>query len=141
MAVTKTVLKLTEKDAVVKVAGGAGSATIDLQTDLKKTNEELAATQQVAISGVQWTGTTDAVATVVRNGVTIMTLNCGASGQLEMQGQSMIPDAIEGDKDITVTVTGTAGEVWLRLKKVAGYITGVETGVYGQYDDPTVVGE
>ena len=140
MAVTKTVLKLTEKDAVVKVAGGAGSATIDLQTDLKRTNEELAATQQVSISGVQWTGSTDAVATVARNGVTIMTLNCGASGQLEMQGQSMIPDNIQGDKDITVTVTGTAGEVWLRLKKVSGYITGVETGVYGQYDDPTVVG-
>ena len=140
MAVTKTVLKLTEKDAVVKVAGGAGSATIDLQADLKKSNEELASTQQVSISGVQWTGTTDGLITIARNGVTIMTLNCGASGQLEMQGQSMIPDNIQGDKDIVVTATGTATEVWVRLKKVSGYITGVETGEFGQYDDPTEVG-
>ena len=140
MAVTKTVLKLTERDAVVKVAGGAGSATIDLQADLKRTNEELGATQNVSISGVQWTGTTDATITIARNGVTIMTLNCGASGQLEMQGQAMIPDTIEQDKDIVVTVAGTAGELWVRLKKVSGYTSGVETTQFGQYDDPNVVG-
>lgn len=140
MAVTKTVLKLTERDAVVKVAGGAGSATIDLQTDLKRSNEEVGATQNVSISGVQWTGTVDAVITLVRNDVTIMTLNCGAAGALEMTGQTMIPDTIEQDQDIVVTVTGTAGEVWIRLKKISGYTSGVETTQFGQYDDPDVVG-
>lgn len=140
MAVTKTVLKLAERDAVVKVAGGAGSATIDLQTDLKKSNEELTATQAVSIAGVQWTGTADAVITIARNGTTILTLNCGASGALEMNGQTMIPDSIEQDKDIVVTVTGTAAELYVRLKKVSGYNSGSEPSVYGQYDNPAVYG-
>lgn len=139
MAVTKTVLKLAERDAVVKVAGGAGSATITLATDLLKANEQVG-TPNVSISGVQWTGTTDAVVTLARNGVTIMTLNCGAAGALEMNGQTMIPDTIEADQDIDVTVTGTAAEVWIRLKKTSGYTSGSETSVYGQYDDPEVVG-
>lgn len=140
MAVTKTILKLTERDAVVKVAGGAGSATVDLQTDLKRTNEVLGTSQLVPITGVQWTGSVDAVVTIARNGVTIMTLNCAALGQLEMQGQMMVPDTIEQDKDITITVTGAAAEVWIRLKKTSGYTSGVETSVYGQYDNPAVVG-
>lgn len=140
MAVTKTILKLAERDAVVKVAGGAGSATIALATDLLKSNEEVD-TPNVSISGVQWTGTVDAVVTLARNNVTIMTLNCGAAGVLEMNGQNMIPDAIEADQDIDVTVTGTAAEVWIRLKKTSGYTSGSETSVYGQYDDPEVVGE
>lgn len=141
MAVTKTVLKLSERDAVVKVAGGAGTATIALATDLKKSNEEVAEAQEVVISGVQWTGTTDGLITISRNDVTIMTLNCGAAGALEMQGQAMIPDSIEADQDIDVTTTGTATEVWIRLKKISGYTSAVETSEFGQYDDPTAVGE
>lgn len=141
MAVTKTVLKLSERDAVVKVAGGAGTATIALATDLKKSNEEVGEAQEVVISGVQWTGTTDGLITISRNDVTIMTLNCGAAGALEMQGQTMIPDSIEADQDIDVTTTGTATEVWIRLKKISGYTSGVETSEFGQYDDPTAVGE
>ena len=140
MAATKTVLKLTERDAVVKVAGDAGSATIDLQTDLKKANETLGATQKVSIIGVQWTGTTDGVISVVRNGVTIMTLNCGAAGALEMTGQTMIPDTIEDSSDIVVTLAGTATELWLRLHKNSGYTSGVETSEFGQYDNPNAVG-
>jgi len=141
MAVTKTVLKLAERDAVVKVAGDAGSATIDLQTDLKKTNEVVAgATQRVSIAGVQWTGTADAVVTIARNAVTILTLNCGAAGALEMNGQTMIPDSIQDDQDIVVTITGTAAELYIRLKKNSGYTSGSEPSIYGQYDNPAVVG-
>lgn len=138
MAVTKTVLKLAERDAVVKVAGGAGTATIDLQTDLKKSNEELAATQAVSIAGVQWTGTTDAVISIARNGVTILTLNCSAAGALEMNGQMMIPDNIEQSRDIDVTIAGTAAELYVRLKKTSGYNSGSEPSVYGQHDNPAV---
>lgn len=140
MAVTKTILKLTERDSVVKVAGNTGSATISLSTDLKKSNEELTTTQLVSISGVQWTGTAEAVISIVRNGVTILTLNCGAAGALEMTGQTMIPDTIQQDKDIVVNVTGTAAELYIRLKKVSGYTSGYEPSQYGQYDDPNRVG-
>ena len=141
MAVTKTVLKLTERDAVVKVAGGAGTATIALATDLVKSNEETSGTPHVAINGVQWTGTTDGLVTIKRNDVTIMTLNSAAAGALEMTGQTMIPDDIEANQDIVVETTGTAVEVWIRLKKVAGYVSAVETSQFGQYDNPEVVGE
>lgn len=142
MAVTKTILKLTERDAVVKVAGSAGSATIDLQTDLKKSNEVLAQgkTQKVSIFGVQWTGTTDGLATIVRNGVTIMTLNCGAAGALEMTGQMMIPDNIEEASDLVVTLSGGAAEVWLRLRKEDGYQSMIETSEFSQYDNVNAVG-
>lgn len=139
MAVTKTVLKLSERDAVIKAAGSDGSVTFGLATDLKLANEFMSGTPHVSISGVQWTGTTSAVVTIVRNSVTIMTLNCGAAGALEMTGQMMIPDDIQGDQDIVVNVTG-AGEVWIRLKKVAGYNSGSETSVFGQYDDPARIG-
>lgn len=141
MAVTKTVLKLTERDAVVKVAGTTGSATIGLQTDLKDTGETLpeGVPQKVSIIGVQWTGTTDGIATIVRNGVTIMTLNCGAAGALEMNGQMMIPDSIQDDADIVVNVTATA-ELWIRLRKVSGYRSPIEPSEFGQYDNPNVVG-
>lgn len=142
MAVTKTILKLTERDAVVKVAGTAGSATIDLQTDLKRSNEVLAEgkTQKVSIFGVQWTGTVDAVVSIVRNSVTIMTLNCGAAGALEMTGQMMVPDHIEQESDLDVTVTGTQAEVWLRLRKEDGYQSMIETSEFSQYDNVNAVG-
>jgi hypothetical protein len=52
MAVTKTVLKLAERDAVVKVAGGAGSATIALATDLLKANEEVGTPNVSIASGI-----------------------------------------------------------------------------------------
>ena len=141
MAVKKTVLKLSERDAVVKIAGTAGTGTISLKADLKKSNEDVTdQTQHVSICGVQWTGSIDATVTVSRNDEVIMTLNCGASGALEMNGQQMIPDDIQADKDIDFTITGTAAECWIRLKKVSGYTSGSETSVYGQYDDPNRVG-
>lgn len=140
MAVTKTLMKLTERDAVVKVAGSAGSTTVQLTTELKCDNEFIDGTPRVSICGVQWTGSTDSAITIVRNGVKIMTLNCGASGALEMNGQMMIPDDIEADANITVNITGDAAELWMRLRKISGYTSGYEAAVYGQYDDPARLG-
>ena len=140
MAVTKTVLKLTERDAVVKVAGDAGSATIALATDLLKSTEVINGVADVAISGIQWTGSADATIEIVRNGVTIMTLTGASIGFLEMQGQSMVPDDIESDQDIIITTTGAAAEVWIRLKKVSGYLSKIETSEFSVYDNINVVG-
>jgi hypothetical protein len=39
MALTKSILKMTETETVVKVAGAGGTATIDLQTDLVDVNQ------------------------------------------------------------------------------------------------------
>ena len=141
MAIVKTILKLTERDVVVKLAGTAGTSTIAIATDIKKTNEIISGPIHTPISGVQWTGSVDGLATIVRNGVTIMTLNAGAAGALEMNGQMMIPDTIEDSSDIVVTFTGTAMEVWFRIKKTSGYKSAIETSEFGQYDNPAVVGE
>ena len=140
MAVVKTLMKVTERDAVVKIAGSSGSATIQLVTDLKCSNEFIDGSPSVSICGVQWTGSTDSTITIVRNGVTIMTLNCGASGALEMNGQMMIPDDIESTSPIIVNISGDAAELWMRLRKISGYTSGYETAIYGQYDDPARLG-
>ena len=141
MTVAKTVLMLTDANAVVKVAGSGAAAIIDLQTDLLKSNEVLdGATQKVDISGFQWTGDSAGVITIARDGTTIATLLASAAGALEMNGQMMMPDPIQNDKDITVTISGGQAECWIRLHKVSGYASKVEPGLYGSYDDPTRIG-
>lgn len=133
-------MKLTERDAVVKFAGSAGSSILTLSTELKCANEFINGSPRVSICGVQWTGSTDSTIVIVRSGVTIMTLNCGASGALEMNGQMMIPDDIEANNNITVNITGDAAELWMRLRKISGYQSGYEAAVYGQYDDQNRLG-
>lgn len=142
MAVTKTVLKASEAEAVVKVTGvNADTATITLDTDLLASSQEATSGDQtVYITGMQWTGVVAGVATVKRNNVIVATLNAGASGALEMTGQMMIPDTTNATSDIVVEITGGQTEVWLRLKKVDGYRSKVEYGRYGSYDDTTAIG-
>lgn len=141
MAVVKTILKNTEQDAVVKVAGTAAAATITLATDLLSTRQALdGATQTVTIAGLQWSGAPDGIITISRNSVVIATLQTTAAGALEMNGQMMIPDSIEATSDIVVTISGAQSECWIRLKKVGGYKPKVEYSTYGAYDDETRVG-
>lgn len=141
MAVVKTVLKNVNQESVIKVAGTAGSATIDLQTDLVATTQELDGdTQTVNIIGVVWTGDTNGVAQITRNSAVITTLQANAAGALEFGGQAMIPETIENTKDITVTISGAQTECWIRVRKVSGYKTKVEYATYGAYDDETRVG-
>lgn len=141
MAVVKTVLKNSESEAVVKVAGTADTAVIALATDLLASSQALdGSTQTVTINGVQWTGAEGGVITITRDSVVIMTIQTTASGALEMNGQMMSPDSINATDDISVAISGAQSECWLRLKKVSGYKSKVEDGFYGHYDDPTRVG-
>jgi hypothetical protein len=143
MAVTKSVLKLSESEAVVKVAGTSAAATIVLDTDLLSSTQALHATIPTAanITGVQWSGATAGVVTVSRGSETIMTLQAAPAGFLDMSGQAMIPDSVNNTEDLVVTVSGGQAECWLRLRKVAGYVSKIETAAYGIYDDTTKVGE
>lgn len=141
MAVTKTVLKNTNQESVVKVAGTAAAATIDLSVDLLASTQALdGATQTVNIIGLVWTGATDGIITITRNSVVIATLQANAAGMLYFDGQSMIPDTIQNTSDIVVTISGAQAECWIRLRKVGGFATKVETAVFGSYDNETVVG-
>ena len=47
--------------------------------------------------------------------------------------------------DISVTISTAAGaaiqgELWIRIRKVAGYASKIETAVYGIYDNTSQVG-
>lgn len=141
MPVAKTIMKKTHQEAIVKVAGTAAAATIDLSADLVAAGQVLdGATQKVSITGVNWAGAPDGVITISRNSVTIMTLQANAAGMMYFDGQSMIPDNIEEASDIVVTVSGAQSECWLKLRKVSGYKTTIEPEQFGPYDNPAVAG-
>lgn len=141
MAVAKTVIKNTNTEAYIKVAGTAAAATIDLSTDLVAATQETdGATQAVNILSLNWTGGADGIITITRNSVVIATLQANAAGMMYFDGQSMLPDAIENTSDIVVTISGAQCELWMKVRKVSGYKTKVENEVYGAYDDVTRVG-
>jgi hypothetical protein len=141
MAVAKTILKNTNQESVVKVAGTAAAATIDLSVDLLAATQALdGATQTVNIAGLVWTGATDGIIQITRNSVVVATLQANAAGGLDFTGQMMIPEIINNTSDIVVTISGAQAECWIRLRKVGGYATKVETATFGAYDDETRVG-
>jgi len=141
MAVTKTVIKNTNQESVVKVAGTAAAATIALATDLLATTQALqGGTQTATIVGVTWTGAIGGIVTITRNAVVVMTLQADAAGTLDFGGQNMVPDNIGSTSDIVVTISGAQAECWLKIRKTSGYATKVETAVFGPFDDQTVVG-
>ena len=141
MAVTKSILKNTEVETIVKVSGTAAAATIALDTDLLASTQALDGDNQTAvICGLQWTGANNGIIEISRNSVIVMTLQANAAGALEMGGQAMLPDPTEKASDIVVTISGAQSEVWIRIKKLTGYTSKVETSIYGSYDDPTRVG-
>lgn len=134
MAATKTVLKNTALDAIVRVVATAANdtSTIDLQTDLKMTNETLGDTQTVYIVGMKYS--TGGNVLVVRNSVT----------QYNVFGDGDVIDAewVSKDQatdDIVLTFSA-AGTIILHLKKVNGYNNPVETAIFGAHDDETAVG-
>jgi hypothetical protein len=142
MAVTKTILKNTNQESVVKIAGTAASATITLSTDLIASTQAVTSppTSRVNIAGVQWVGLPGATITITRNSVNILTLPGGGADYIEFAAGSGFVDNIENASDIVVTIAGAEAQCYLTLRKVSGYTTKVETAVYGAYDDETQVG-
>lgn len=124
MAITKTILRKTYCDVAVKVAGPPGIVTIDIAADLLTHNESLVSggTPTVNISGLVWTGGPTGVITISRGGVVITTLLPSAAGFLDFTGaQFPMPDPINNTSNIVVTIAGEQSEVWMTLRKVAGY--------------------
>jgi len=141
MAVTKTIMKKTHQEAVVKVAGTAAAATIDLAGDLVASGQVLdGEIQKVSIVGATWTGGTNGIISIQRGNDVVMTLQANAAGMLFFDGQTMIPDNIGEASNIVVTISGAQAECWLKLRKVSGYKTTIEPEQFGPYDDPTVAG-
>lgn len=140
MPVVKTIVKNVHQEAVVKVAGTAAAATIDLAADLVAAGQVTSGTQSVSIVGVNWSGGADGIISIARNNVVIMTLQANAAGMLFFDGQTMPPDAINSTSNIVVTISGAQCECWLKLRKLAGYQTTIEPEQFGPYDNPSVAG-
>ncbi len=117
-ALIKNIVKLTQVQGVVVLRGDDGSATIDLDVDLKKASETVSGTQLVNIKGLQWTLGTGTEATVTRDSVVLYT--CIGTGRIEFYDWA---DTHENDANIVVAVDngGTGGTVILSLSKVAGF--------------------
>ena len=142
MAVTKTVIKNTHQESIVKVAGTAASATIDLQTDILPTAQALDGdTQTVNIVGVMWSGATGGQVQITRNGTIVKTMVTDAADYHDYSGQDMCPETTDNTSDIVVTISGAQAECWLKLRKVGGYKSkSGEYPQYGAYEDETRVG-
>jgi hypothetical protein len=133
-----TVLKQTETLAVVKVFGAGG--TITLATDLLSPTMIVQGTPTVNIAYAQWNisgGAADRIV-VTRNAVAVLNLAQNA-GELDMSGNGGWAETTGNTSNIVVTTTGV-GEVYLTLRKVAGYKSRIEPETFGSYDNPAVVG-
>lgn len=141
MAVTKTILKASENETVVKVQGTSGTATINIATDILASTQVLdGSTQTVDIIGLGWSGAAGGVVQVKRNSVVITTRVVDNSGYAEFRGQDIPAETTENTSNIDVVISGAQAECWLVLRKVGGYKSKIEYAVFGQYDDPTVAG-
>lgn len=141
MAVRKTILKNTNQETIVKIAGTAASATIDLDVDLVASTQAVSGgTQTVNIVGAKWNGLSGSTITVTRNSVNILTLPGDAPHDIDMAAGSGFVDTEQNTSDIVVTIAGAEAQCYLILRKVGGYATKVETPVYGAYDNESAVG-
>jgi hypothetical protein len=138
MAATKTVLKLTHQEAVIKIAGTAGSATIDLQTDLLHDKQQLSGTQVVNITGCQWVGLDGASITIARNSVNVLTLPGAGADFLEFGAG--YAESTENTSDVVVTIAGAEAQCYITLRKVSGYASEIETSQFSVYDDTNAIG-
>lgn len=120
MAISKTVIKLTHTEAVVKIVNdvaGAASATISLSTDLLKSNEELTGETPVVNLGTVDVGLSNGTeATITRGGTLISNMYENTLGYLMEFGA----DPTQNTSDVVVNFTGK-GTMFVRLFKIKGY--------------------
>ena len=140
MAVTVTNMKVSHKEAIVKVAGTAATGTIDIST-LLSDNQALTAggTPKVALVGYYVSTLSGASVTITRNSVNIATIPGGINDYVQFNMNGFV-DAIEDDADIDVAIAGAEAQIYLILRKTDGFSTTHEPAYFGAYDDITAVG-
>jgi hypothetical protein len=125
-----------------------GSNITGQQLYFVHSDEIISGQPAVTIAGAMVTGDTKGNIQLTRNGVIVMTLNSGACPPLDLSGALIPPDNINATYPIVATVIpdsngGVLGqcEVWLRLRKVDGYVRKTENAEFGAYDNPNLVGQ
>lgn len=143
---TLSVLRKTDTKVSFKVhtESTAINQTIALATDcLDSSREALAGGSNVPranIIAMWWAGAPDVIITVKRNGVTIATLHADSPGQFDFEDVHFV-DNLENSSDVVITTNiAGAAQLYITMRKVAGYLSKIETPAYGSYDDETVIG-
>ena len=120
MAIVKTIIKMNHIEALVKVTNDtavAGSATIDLNVDLLKSNEELSgAPVLVNLGATEVAVPVGAEINITRGAAYIHNYFENAEGYEMPWGA----DTQANDTDITVNFTGK-GTIYMRLLKISGF--------------------
>ena len=136
MAATKTVLRVTNNKAIIRVIGTAAADTATIAfADLVGTGDALTVggTPRASICRVK-TSSANSI-TLARNGTTVAAFY--GSDAIE-ESDWVISDL--SDQAIVVTFVGGAGMVILELSKNDGYSPKFEAATFGAYDNPSVVG-
>jgi hypothetical protein len=137
MAATKTVLRVTNNRAVIRVVGtaAADTATITLNTDLVGSGDALTSggTPTAIISKVKTSSANHVHLT--RNSVDVGTFF--GSDVIE-ESDWVLTD--QPTSDVVVTFHGGAGMVLIELTKVSGYSPKFEAGSFGGNDNIAAVG-
>lgn len=131
----KSIIKLTETLAIVKIVG-AGTETISLATDLLSPTQVVSGTPSVGVNFIQWT--TGGNIMIQRNSLDVFQLYTN-TGEFDLSGNGGFIETTNSTHDIVVTVT-TGGTCFLTLRKLSGYASKIEPEKFGQYDNTTVVG-
>jgi hypothetical protein len=121
MPITKTILKKVRQQAVIKLVGD-GTATIDLNADLKLADETFKgyANANVNINSVLWSVPDTAPTLIQRNSSNVMILVGNDNWSMtQMLGFS---ESSNNTANITVTIPGFGGTVYLGLTKSDGYV-------------------
>jgi hypothetical protein len=148
-ALTKTVQLVTDSEAVVKISGSdLVASVVNISTDILAANQivyPVGGTPVANIIGFQWSGEPGAVIRVNRNSIRVASLLADNGNFMDFV-ELFPPENTANTSDISVTIAdaaGTAakqGELWIRIRKVSGYASKIETAVYGVYDNLTQVG-
>lgn len=136
--IAPVIIKNSSHEVVVKMTGNAGdTGTIDIST-LANSNQTQSGTAVVNIAGVRYAGTTSSIVAITRNTTNIMTFSTeGVDGEEFASGWV---DNQLNEEDINVGVAGGTATIWLTLRKQAGFLNNIETGIYGAYDDESQAG-
>lgn len=133
MPVSKTILKKTPQTAVVKLVG-SGSATIDLNADLKTADESFLgyANANVNIAGIVWSlGGSDSL-TIARDSTTTMVLYGNDNWTLNQQWG--FTDTANNQANIACTFSGSGGTAFITLSKTQGFTIPNQQVLYSKYD-------
>ena len=123
----KTVLRLTEKSASVKVTDAV--QTISLATDLLKASEAILGTPTVSIYRVYATGNFD----ITRGGTLVVKSTSGQMMDLDFSQMECIENT-NATSDIVIT-PATGVQVYVVLRKESGYESKIQPEQFGQYDN------